>query len=154
MFVNASDGTISQYFDTLSLESSPISPYNKQEISFKGILNIPEGNYHVYLLYRSEANVGWGAIEAADIFYNPEDYVVRAPGSKDEYYIVAKRSSGNYYFFTPEKVSGKNRLVAVDAGTSVRTSIDTINTTSDYLWTFIIGKTKCTTFPNEMYIIL
>ncbi len=142
LFVNASDGTISQYFDTLSLESSPISPYNKQEISFKGILNIPEGNYHVYLLYRSEANVGWGAIEAADIFYNPEDYVVRAPGSKDEYYIVAKRSSGNYYFFTPEKVSGKNRLVAVDAGTSIRTSIDTINTTSDYLWTFEENKLK------------
>ena len=142
LFVNASDGTISQYFDTLSLENSPISPYNKQEISFKGILNIPEGNYHVYLLYRSEANVGWGAIEAADIFYNPEDYVVRAPGSKDEYYIVAKRSSGNYYFFTPEKVSGKNRLVAIDAGTSVRTSIDTINTTSDYLWTFEDNKLK------------
>ena len=59
-----------------------------------------------------------------------------------EYYIVAKRSSGNYYFFTPEKVSGKNRLVAVDAGTSIRTSIDTINTTSDYLWTFEGNKLK------------
>ena len=142
LFVNASDSTISQYFDTLSLESSPISPYNKQDISFKGILNLPEGNYHVYLLYRSDATVDWGLIEAADIYYNPEDYVVRAPGSKDEYYIVAKRSSGNYYFFTPEKVSGKNRLVAVDAGTSIRTSIDTINTTSDYLWSYEDNKLK------------
>ena len=142
LFVNASDSTICQYFDTLSLESSPISPYNKQEISFKGILNIPDGNYHVYLLYRSDTSVDWGLINAADIFYNPEDYVVRDPGSKEEYYIVAKRSSGNYYFFTPEKVSGKNRLVAVDAGTSIRTSIDTINTTSDYLWTFEDNKLK------------
>ena len=53
-----------------------------------------------------------------------------------EYYIVAKRNSGNYYFFTPDKVSGKNRLIAVDAGTSVRTNIDTIHTTEDYLWIY------------------
>lgn len=136
LFVNASDSTISQYFDTLSLESSPISPYKRQEISFKGILNIPEGNYLVYLLYRPDTTVDWGLIEAAEIFNNPEDFVVLTLSSKQEYYIVAKRTSGNYYFFTPEKVSGKNRLVAVDAGTSERTSIDTINTTSDYLWSY------------------
>ena len=59
-----------------------------------------------------------------------------------EYYIVAKRNSGNYYFFTPEKVSGKNRLIAVDAGTSVRANIDTIHTTADYLWTFENSKLK------------
>ena len=59
-----------------------------------------------------------------------------------EYYIVAKRNSGNYYFFTPNKVSGKNRLIAVDAGTSVRANIDTINTTADYLWTFEDKKLK------------
>ncbi len=59
-----------------------------------------------------------------------------------EYYIVAKRNSGNYYFFTPSKVSGKNRLIAVDAGTSVRANIDTIHTTVDYLWTFENNKLK------------
>ncbi len=59
-----------------------------------------------------------------------------------EYYIVAKRHSGNYYFFTPNKVDGKNRLIAVDAGTSERTNIDTIHTTADYLWTFEDGKLK------------
>ena len=59
-----------------------------------------------------------------------------------EYYIVAKSNSGNYYFFTPNKVDGKNRLIAVDAGTSERTNIDTIHTTADYLWTFEDGKLK------------
>lgn len=142
LFVNASDSTISQYFDTLSLESSPISPYNKQEISLKGILNIPEGNYHVYLLYRSDTTVDWGLIDAADIFYNPEDYKVLYPRSIQEYYIVAKRNSGNYYFLTPEKVSGKNRLIAADAGTSERSEIDSINTTMDYLWILEDNKLK------------
>lgn len=142
LFVNANDATISQYFDTISFESSSIYSYDKREISFKGILNVPEGNYHLYLLYRSNTTIDWELIEEADIFYNPEDYTILYPGSIQEYYIVAKRSSGNYYFFTPEKVSGKNRLIAVDAGTSVRTSIDTINTTSDYLWTFEDNKLK------------
>ena len=77
----------------------------------------------------------WYAVGVGDKYTAGEDEAT-------EYYIVAKRSSGNYYFFTPEKVSGKNRLVAVDAGTSVRTSIDTINTTSDYLWTFEDNKLK------------
>lgn len=54
--------------------------------------------------------------------------------TEKEYYIVAKRSTGNYYFFTPDKVSGKERLIAVDAGTSIRSQIDTINTSADYLW--------------------
>lgn len=57
------------------------------------------------------------------------------PVTTREYYIVAKRSTGNYYFFTPNKVSGKDRLIAVDAGTSVRSQIDTVNTTDAYLWT-------------------
>lgn len=52
-----------------------------------------------------------------------------------EYFILAKRSSGNYYFLTPNKVSGKDRLIAVDAGSSVRSGIDTINASTDYLWT-------------------
>lgn len=77
----------------------------------------------------------WYAVGVGDKYRGGEEEVT-------EYYIVAKRSSGNYYFFTPEKVSGKNRLVAVDAGTSIRTSIDTINTTSDYLWTFEDNKLK------------
>ena len=77
----------------------------------------------------------WYAVGVGDKYTGGEEVVT-------EYYIVAKRSSGNYYFFTPEKVSGKNRLVAVDAGTSVRTNIDTINTTSDYLWTFEDNKLK------------
>lgn len=77
----------------------------------------------------------WYAVGVGDKYTAGEDEAT-------EYYIVAKRSSGNYYFFTPEKVSGKNRLVAVDAGTSIRTSIDTINTTSDYLWTFEGNKLK------------
>ena len=59
-----------------------------------------------------------------------------------EYYIVAKRNSGNYYFFTPNKVSGKNRLIAVDAGTSLRSNIDTIHTTEDFLWVFEDNKLK------------
>lgn len=59
-----------------------------------------------------------------------------------EYYIVAKRNAGNYYFLTPTKVQGKNRLVAVDAGSGVRTNIDTINTTADYLWTIEDGMLK------------
>lgn len=54
--------------------------------------------------------------------------------TEKEYYIVAKRSTGNYYFFTPDKVSGKERLIAVDAGTDIRSMIDTISTTNDYLW--------------------
>ena len=57
-----------------------------------------------------------------------------------EYYIVAKRETGNYYFLTPNKVSGKDRLVAVDAGTSMRSKIDTIKTTADYLWSFEEGE--------------
>ena len=142
LFVNANDTTINQYFDTISFENSLIYPYDRREISFKGMLNVPEGNYHLYLLYRSNTTIDWELIEEADIFYNPEDYTILYPGRIQEYYILAKRSSGNYYFFTPEKVSGKNRLVAVDAGTSVRTSIDTINTTSDYLWTFEENKLK------------
>lgn len=142
LFVNANDTTINQYLDTISFENSLIYPYDRREISFKGMLNVPEGNYHLYLLYRSNTTIDWELIEEADIFYNPEDYTILYPGRIQEYYILAKRSSGNYYFFTPEKVSGKNRLVAVDAGTSVRTSIDTINTTSDYLWTFEENKLK------------
>jgi hypothetical protein len=142
LFVNANDTMINQYLDTISFENSLIYPYDRREISFKGMLNVPEGNYHLYLLYRSNTTIDWELIEEADIFYNPEDYTILYPGRIQEYYILAKRSSGNYYFFTPEKVSGKNRLVAVDAGTSVRTSIDTINTTSDYLWTFEENKLK------------
>ncbi len=142
LFVNTNDVTISQYFDTISFESSSIYPHDKRKISFKGILNVPEGNYHLYLLYRSNTTIDWELIEEADIFYNPEDYTILYPGSIQEYYIVAKRSSGNYYFFTPEKVSGKNRLIAVDAGTSVRANIDTIHTTADYLWTFENSKLK------------
>lgn len=142
LFVNTNNGTISQYFDTLSFLSSPILPYARKEISFKGVLNIPEGNYHVYLLYRSGSTVDWELIKEVDMFYNPEDYTVLYPGNIQEYYIVAKRNTGNYYFLTPEKVNGKKRLVAVDAGTSVRTNIDTINTTSNYLWTFENNKLK------------
>lgn len=59
-----------------------------------------------------------------------------------EYYIVAKRNSGNYYFFTPNKVSGKNRLIAVDTGASIRTSIDTVHTADDFLWTFEENKLR------------
>lgn len=64
-----------------------------------------------------------------------EDKPTPPTPSNNEYYIVAKRSTGNYYFFTPDKVSEKERLIAVDAGTSVRSQVDTINTSSDYLWT-------------------
>ena len=141
-FVNASDSTINQYFDIQSMAVDPIEAYGKQDITFKGLLNIPEGSYLVYLLYRVNKDVDWALIEEADIFYNPEEYIVLSPESQQEYYIAAKRTSGNYYFLTPNKVSGKNRLVAVDAGTSVRTSIDTINTTPEYLWTFVDNKLK------------
>ncbi|MBQ0088500.1 MAG: C10 family peptidase [Prevotellaceae bacterium] len=64
-----------------------------------------------------------------------EEDTPEPPITTNEYYIVAKRSTGNYYFFTPNKVSGKDRLIAVDAGTSVRSQIDTVNTTDAYLWT-------------------
>lgn len=64
-----------------------------------------------------------------------EDKPTPPTPSNNEYYIVAKRSTGNYYFFTPDKVSGKERLIAVDAGTDIRSMIDTISTTNDYLWT-------------------
>ncbi|MCQ2325003.1 MAG: M4 family metallopeptidase [Paludibacteraceae bacterium] len=57
------------------------------------------------------------------------------PTPSKEFFIVAKRSTGNYYFFTPNKVSGKDRLIAVDAGTSIRSKVDTVNTSSAYLWT-------------------
>ena len=142
LFVNANDTTINQYFDTISFENSLIYPYDRREISFKGMLNVPEGNYHLYLLYRSNTTIDWELIEEADIFYNPEDYTIIYPGSIQEYYIVAKRNSGNYYFFTPDKVSGKNRLIALDAGTAVRTEIDTIHTSENYLWEFEDNKLK------------
>ena len=70
------------------------------------------------------------------------DKYVDGDAGPTEYYIVARRNSGNYYFFTPDKVSGKNRLIAVDAGTAVRTDIDTIHTTEDYLWVFEDNKLK------------
>lgn len=84
--------------------------------------------------YQSVMNA-WHAVGVGDKYINENAEPI-------EYYIVAKRSSGNYYFFTPNKVSGKNRLVAVDAGTSVRSSIDTIHTTTDYLWIFEENKLK------------
>ena len=61
------------------------------------------------------------------------------PSAVKEYFILAKRSSGNYYFLTPTKVTNRERLVAVDAGASVRTSIDTVSASSDYLWTIENG---------------
>ena len=84
--------------------------------------------------YQSVVNA-WYAVGIGDKYTTNEENVT-------EYYIAVKRTSGNYYFLTPNKVSGKNRLVAVDAGTSVRTSIDTINTTPEYLWTFVDNKLK------------
>ena len=77
----------------------------------------------------------WYAVGVGD------QYVDKNAGPT-EYYIVAKRNSGNYYFFTPNKTSSKNRLIAVDAGTSIRSDIDTIHTTEDYLWIFEDNKLK------------
>ena len=77
----------------------------------------------------------WYAVGVGDKYINEN-------AEPAECYIVAKRNTGNYYFFTPNKIEGKNRLIAVDAGTSVRNDIDTIYTTDDYLWTFEDGKLK------------
>lgn len=84
--------------------------------------------------HQSVANA-WYAVGVGDKYIDEDAEPI-------EYYIVAKRSSGNYYFFTPNKVSGKNRLIAVDTGTSVRSDIDTIHTTDDYIWTFEDNKLK------------
>lgn len=69
-----------------------------------------------------------------------------------QYYIVAKRNTGNYYFLTPNKVSGKERLVAADTGTSQRTKIDTTNTTDDYLWTIIYNEGIYLQSNNGLYL--
>jgi len=53
----------------------------------------------------------------------------------DQYYIFAKRKTGDYYYLTPTSVSDKDRLVAVDAGDSVLTRINTSSAPSTYLWT-------------------
>lgn len=78
------------------------------------------------------ANTG----QITHLYFLPiEDQPTPPTPAVNEYYIVAKRSTGNYYFFTPDKVSGKDRLIAVDAGTSIRSKVDTVNTSSAYLWT-------------------
>lgn len=139
--INEEDEEISQYVDFLSMKDSIIKPYNYQFVRFEGKINVPHGNYLVYLMYRESSFGEWKLAGVTDGHFNPDTFVVSGI-DLNEYYIVAKRPSGNYYFFTPEKVSGKNRLVAVDAGTSIRSDIDTIHTSEDYLWKYEDNKLK------------
>ncbi len=134
--VNDEDESIYLFFETGSCADAPIPAHGETIASLDAVLTVPAGKYNAYILYRNNADEEWKMVGCAPGFINPVPLTVETPPVIIEYYIVAKRSSGNYYFFTPEKVSGKNRLVAVDAGTSIRTSIDTINTTSDYLWSY------------------
>lgn len=140
--VNNADEAIYQFFETSSCAEAPIKAHGDSIVSVDAVIAVPAGEYEAYILYRNNASEDWKMVGCAPGFINPGHLTIETPPVITEYYIVAKRSSGNYYFFTPEKVSGKNRLVAVDAGTSVRESIDTINTTSDYLWTFDDNKLK------------
>ena len=55
--------------------------------------------------------------------------------TENDYLILAKRNSGNYYYLTPDKVSGKDRLIAVDAGAAERSKLDSANAPLDYVWT-------------------
>ena len=55
--------------------------------------------------------------------------------TENDYLILAKRNSGNYYYLTPDKVSGKDRLIAVDAGAAERSMLDSANAPLDYVWT-------------------
>ena len=54
--------------------------------------------------------------------------------TENDYLILAKRNSGNYYYLTPDKVSGKDRLIAVDAGAAERSMLDSANAPLDYVW--------------------
>lgn len=140
--VNTEADSIYQFFETGSCAGAPIPAHGDTIASVDAVLNVPAGEYDAYILYRNSADEDWKMVGCAPGFINPGPLTVENPPLISEYYIVAKRSTGNYYFLTPDKVSGKNRLVAVDAGTSVRASIDTINTMDDYLWTFEDSKLK------------
>lgn len=96
--------------------------------------NCTAGHYHIEICYRDTVGE---IVPINDTFYFNISFfdVIDTPLSNKEFYLVAKRATGNYFFLTPNKVSGKNRLVAINTGTAVRSEIDSISTTKTYIWT-------------------